>query len=113
MSSGIKLGYAGKTIKISDDLSVTVTREEENKLLSRIELEVYLDHVTRGTPSRKELQKILASIYGVAEDMIIVKKILSEYGRGSSKAHVHIYLDRNFIRLVEPKYILKRLGLES
>ncbi|MEM0027592.1 MAG: hypothetical protein QXT53_06220 [Ignisphaera sp.] len=111
--SGVKLGQAGKTIKVSDDLSVTVVREAENKLLSRIEVELYLEHITRGTPSRKEIQKILSSIYGAPEDSIIVKRILSEYGRGSSKAHVHIYLDKNIIRSVEPRYMLKRAGLES
>lgn len=111
--SGVKLGHAGKTIKVSDDLSVTVVREAENKLLSRIEVELYLDHITRGTPSRKEIQKILSSIYGAPEDSIIVKRILSEYGRGSSKVHAHIYLDKNVMRVVEPKYMLKRVGLES
>jgi ribosomal protein S24E len=38
---------------------------------------------------------------------------MSEYGRGGSKAHVNIYLNKDAIKLLEPKYILKRLGIES
>ncbi len=108
-----KLGNKGKTISISEDMSATILDEKLNKLLKRIELELYIDHIKTGTPSRKDVQKIVASIYGVSEDRVIVKNILSQYGRGSSKAYVHVYEDITLARLVEPKYIFKRLGLEQ
>jgi len=109
----MRLGFQGKTVKISDDMSIAILREFENKLLSRVEIELYIDHITRGTPSRKELQKIIASLYSVSEDLVIVKRVMSEYGRGGSKAHINIYLNKDAIKLLEPKYILKRLGIES
>jgi small subunit ribosomal protein S24e len=109
----VRLGFQGKTLKVSDDMSVSVLREFENKLLSRVEVELHIEHITRGTPSRKEVQKIIASLYKVPEDTVIVRKIMSEYGRGSSKAHVNVYLNKDVIRILEPKYVLKRLSLES
>jgi small subunit ribosomal protein S24e len=109
----IKLGFQGKIMKISNDMSIVVVREFENKVLSRVEVELYIDHLTRGTPSRKELQKIISLLYKVPEDVVIVKKITSEYGRGGSKAYVNIYLSRDAIKMLEPKYILKRLSMES
>jgi small subunit ribosomal protein S24e len=112
MSIQIKLGNQGKTIKVGEDIIVTVLREVENKLLSRVEVELFVDHITRGTPSRKEMQKIVSSLYNVPEDHVIIKKIISEYGRGSSRVHVNIYWDKNVMKRVEPKYIFKRLGLE-
>ena len=112
MSLQQRLVQRNKTIKVSDDISITVLNEVYNKLLRRAEVEVYIDHIKVGTPSRKELRKFIASIYRVDEAGIIVKSVLSEYGRGSSRALVYIYEDPRYARLLEPQYILKRNGIQ-
>jgi len=112
MSLQIKLGNQGKTIKVSEELTVTVTREWYNKLLDRVEVELYMDHITRGTPSRNEVREIVSKLYGVDPKLVVVKNIFSEYGRGSSKAHIHIYRSIERMKILEPKYLLKRNGIE-
>lgn len=100
----------GQMVK-TQDLTLTVVDERVNKLLKRLEVIAYVDHITRGTPSRKEVREIVAKLYGVPEEVVVVKSILSEYGRGSSKAYVNIYSDADAAKKVEPKYILKRHGM--
>jgi len=112
MSIQIRLGNEGKTVKVSEELTATVTREWYNKLLDRVEVELYLDHITRGTPSRNEIKDIVSKLYGVDPKLVIVKNIFSEYGRGSSKAHIHIYRSLDRMRILEPKHILRRNGVE-
>lgn len=106
-----KLGLKGKTIKIDENMGLTVLNEGINKLLSRLEIDVHIDHITTGTPSKHTLRSIIAKLYGVPEDVVVVKKIESEYGIGVSRAHIHVYADGNEMRKIEPDYILKRNGL--
>lgn len=106
-----KLGLRGKTIKLDESTGLTVVNEGVNKLLERLEVDVRIEHVFGGTPSRAVLRKAIAKLYGVPEDVVIVKNIVGEYGIGSSRAHVHIYSDVGKMISVEPKYVLKRNGV--
>lgn len=107
-----KLNQKNRVIKVAENISVTVLDERYNKLLRRAEVIVYIDHIDTGTPSRKDLRTYIASIYGVDENSVVVKNIESEYGRGSSRAVVYIYEDAEYLKLIEPLYILKRNGLQ-
>ncbi|NPA96549.1 MAG: 30S ribosomal protein S24e [Crenarchaeota archaeon] len=109
----LKLGNEGKTFSLAEGVQVTVVREWYNKLLDRIELDLYMDHITTGTPSRAQVRDFVAKLYGVSPELVVVKRILGEYGRGASKAHVHVYRDAAKMKLVEPRYLLKRLGIEA
>ncbi len=111
MSLQQKLNQKNKIVKVSEDISIAILDERYNKLLRRAEINIYVDHIKTGTPSRKELRKFVASIYRVDESNIIVKSVESEYGRGSSRALVYIYEDPKYVKLLEPQYILKRNGL--
>jgi small subunit ribosomal protein S24e len=103
-----KLGRKGTTVKIDENLSLTVVEEEINKLLGRLEVDVYIEHITSSTPSKATIRNAIANIYGVPLDLVVVKKISTEYGIGASKAHIHIYADQSFMKKVELRHILKR-----
>lgn len=103
-----KLGLKGKTIKLDNNTAITIVNENVNRLLRRLEIDVYIDHIQGGTPSRSFLRGSIAKIYGVPEEVVVVKNVISSYGRGASEAHVHIYADIDQVRRIEHKYILKR-----
>lgn len=108
-----KLGYKGKTIKVDDKISITVVNENVNRILKRLEIDIYIDHIFSGTPSRAMLRSIIAKIYNVSEDVVVIKNIVSEYGAGASEAHIHIYASSDCVDNIEHKYILKRNNLAT
>ncbi|RLG77464.1 MAG: 30S ribosomal protein S24e [Thermoprotei archaeon] len=103
----------GKRFVIGENVEGYVVRERYNKLVGRRELEVVIDHMFKGTPKRSEMREALAKLYGVSTDLVIVKRILSEYGWGKSRARVHIYDNIERLKAFEPKHILRRHGLEG
>ncbi len=107
-----KLGNKGKTFKLTDEIVATIVDEKYNKLLGRLDIRIHFDHITTGTPSRAMVREFVAKVYGVDPNLVVVKEILGEYGRGASNAHVHVYESVERMKLLEPKYILKRNGIE-
>lgn len=103
-----RLGRKGKTMKLDENTVITIVGESLNKLLKRLEIDVVIDHVNAGTPSRALIRGSMARVYEVPEDVVVVKNISTEYGIGTSKAHVHIYSDKDLMKKVEPEYVLKR-----
>ncbi len=72
-------------------MEMEIRKERENKLLKRKEIEVYLDHTGKPTPTRLEILKELAKKLKVKEDLIIVDKIFSETGKACSRVKVLVY----------------------
>jgi len=107
-----KLGKVGYTSNIAEGVTATVVDEKLNKLLGRLEVIILIDHMTTGTPSRATIRDFVARLYDIDPQLVIVKEILSEFGRGRSKAHIHIYESFERLRLLEPKYILRRHGIQ-
>lgn len=108
-----KLGFKGKMVKIDENTNLTIIDESINRLLKRLEVDVHIEHTFSGTPSRTMLRNIVARIYGVSEDLVIVRNVTSEYGIGISKAHIHIYADSGQLKRIEHKHILKRNGITA
>ena len=90
---------------------IYVVRERINKLLGRTEVDFIIVHVGSSTPSRKEVRQALASIYGVGEDVVVVRSLRTEYGIGRTKGKANIYESKERVFQVEPKHILRRNGL--
>ncbi len=99
-----------KTTNLPDGSPLHIVKERDNKLIRRLEIEGVVVHIGKGTPSRNDIVKAIAKLYNKPEELIIVKKILSEYGMGMSRIKVHIYEDINRLKSFEPEYIIKRHG---
>ncbi len=113
MAFELKLGNQGKSFSMGEGVTVTIVKEWYNKLIDRLELDLHFDHITTGTPSRTQVRDFVAKLYGVDPKLVVVKKILGEYGRGASRAHVHVYRSFDRLKLIEPEHILKRMGIEA
>jgi len=93
-------------------LEVSIISDRYNKLVGRRELRVVLSHGGRGTPSRKEVIEALKNLLKLPESQVIlVKKLLTEYGMGRSTALIHVYDSLERAKMFEPTYILRRHGL--
>jgi len=90
---------------------IYVIRERINRLLGRTEVDFIIVHVGSSTPSRKEVRQALAAIYGVSDDVVVVRALHTEYGIGRTKGKANIYESKERVFQVEPKHILKRNGL--
>ena len=89
-------------------MEINIINREENKLLNREEIVIDIEHKGEATPKREELKKKIAAMIGKDEKLIVVEKILSEFGKQRSKAFIHVYNSEEDMKKLEPKYILKR-----
>jgi len=85
--------------------SLEVVQERENKLVGRKELVVSIKHVGLGTPSRYEIRERISKMFNVSLELVYVRNLRTEYGKGESFAEVHIYEDQKRALEFEPEYI--------
>lgn len=97
--------------EIEEEVYATVVKEHYNKLLRRYEIELIIEHPSKGTPSRAKIVDKLAELYNRDRNLIIVKKIYSEVGTAKTRVHAHVYDDLKTLKLLEPEYMLKRHGM--
>ncbi|MDO8556704.1 MAG: hypothetical protein Q7R96_06050 [Nanoarchaeota archaeon] len=65
--------------------------KHDNKLCNRMEGRVTVIHQGAKTPSIAETKKHLAEHLKITEDVIAVKKILSDFGGGKAEVHFYAY----------------------
>lgn len=94
-------------------LTLKKVRELNNPLLYRKEYLFTIIHDGEATPSRARIREELSKLLGIPADLIVVRKLRTEFGMNKSHAIVHIYENKEKLLLIEPKYILKRDGIIS
>ena len=97
-------------IDLGDGIWAEVLEDKYNPLVKRRELSLLIHHEFKSTPMRINLRLTIAEKYGVDIQRVYVRKILSEYGIGLSKAEVHIYDTVERALAFEPQYIIDRNG---
>ncbi|MGC9009950.1 MAG: 30S ribosomal protein S24e [Sulfolobales archaeon] len=97
-----------KVIKIDDKRVLFILNERFNNLLKRREIEARIEHVGMGTPTRSEVREILSKVYSVDKDLVVIRRIDTSYGRGSSRIIARIYSDVDTLKKFEHEYILAR-----
>jgi small subunit ribosomal protein S24e len=87
-----------------------VVLERYNRLIGRREITLQINHMLKPTPSRLQVRLSVAKAYGVDIERVYVRSIRTEYGRGVSRAEVHIYDSVERALAFEPKHIVERNG---
>ncbi len=90
-----------------------VVKEKDMKLLSRKRATILLDNSQKGTPSRAELIKKVAEHYKVDESLVVIKHIYSQFGKSKTKIIVHIYDDKEKMKMFEHESLLKKHSLKG
>ncbi len=97
-----------RKIELGEGYNVTVVSEQYNPLIKRRELVLLIHHIGKGTPERMMLREAVAKAYQVDEEQVYVRKLVSEFGMGATRAFVHIYDSPDRAKEFEPEYIRKR-----
>lgn len=89
-------------------MKVTVVKKDENPLLKRSEVRFEVDHEGGPTPKRLDVRKELAGQLGVPEDMVVIEKFATMYGRQVASGIARAYDSKERLEELEPKYLLER-----
>lgn len=72
-------------------MKTNVIEEKENPLLKRKELLISVDYEGKSTPSKAELQKLLAQEMNANIENLEISKVLSETGLSRGKAWIKVW----------------------
>ncbi len=97
-----------KLIDLGDGITVEVVREKKNPVIGRIEYYVLVHHVGKGTPPIPELRVKFAQAIGKDHKVVYIRRLLTEYGIGRSKAVINVYDSEDLAKQFEPKFVIER-----
>ena len=83
-----------------------------NKLLHRLQMVIDVIHPNLGGVSCEKLKERLAKTYKAKPENVIVYGLKTVFGGSRSTGFALIYDNRDFVKKYEPKYRLRRLGME-
>jgi small subunit ribosomal protein S24e len=89
-------------------MKLTITGKKENKLLKRTELAFEVSHASEATPKRMDMRNAIAAKQACEPELVVISKFKTSYGTGKSKGVAHQYKKAEDLKLIEPKYIIKR-----
>jgi small subunit ribosomal protein S24e len=89
-------------------MKIEISEKVENPLLQRTEIKFKIDHSNGPTPKRLDVRTQLAGQLGVPEEVVIIDKLASMYGRQVASGIARVYGSRQGLEELEPKYLLKR-----
>lgn len=78
-----------------------VLKEEKNPLLSRTSLILEEDHAAKKTPSYEDVAKKIADILKTKPELVKVKHIYSEFGKGKSRIIANVYTSLEKLKDIE------------
>ena len=93
-------------------MKVKIIEEKENPLLNRKEIKIEVSEFDK-TPSREEIRKQAAAKLGADEKKFLLDNLKQEYGKTKATAFVKIYKTEDDLKKHEPKYKIKRNGIEE
>lgn len=93
-------------------MNLKVIDQKENILLSRKEVSASISF-DGATPSRKEVQKELATAVKAKENMTIIKHINTDFGSSFAKVVANVYSDEAVMKKLErDNLVAKHVGHE-
>lgn len=88
-------------------MTINIISEKHNALLNRTELVLDLSFADK-TPSNIEVQKQIAELKKVSENLVVVKQIQGIYGERRAKVTALVYDDEKSLKEIEPKPKVKK-----
>ena len=82
------------------------TKEEENKLLNRTELDFVLTY-DGATPSRKEILGKLCALRNVKPELCVLGSLKTEFGKQEIVAQARIYEDAEALKSTELEHVVE------
>lgn len=82
--------------------------EKANEVLGRTEVSFTVEHDGESTPGRTEVRKKLAALKDADEELVLVRRMDTEYGMPVTHGEATIYDDEQEMREVENDYVIER-----
>ena len=89
-------------------MDIKILEKKENKLLNRLEVRFAVDHSGKPTPKREEIRKKLCALLNCKENTMIIKKLITPFGKNITIGKANVYKSHDDLKKVEPKYLIKR-----
>ena len=89
-------------------MKVEIVQKTENPMFKRTEVRFKVEHAGGPTPKRLDVQGQLAALLGVPEELVVIDKLASTYGKHEASGIARAYGSRERLEALEPKYLLKR-----
>jgi len=89
-------------------MKIQVITEKENPLLKRKEILVSIDYEGTATPSKADIQKLLAEQLKANIENLEISKVLSEIGKSRGKAWIKIWEEKKIPLYSEKKKAPKK-----
>jgi len=86
---------------------VKITSERENKLLERREVEFEVSY-EQNAPPRKDVAAKLAAKMNAKEDLVVLKRMKTQYGRRLLLGQAKVYRNPEHLKAVEYDYLFQR-----
>ncbi|WP_075049809.1 30S ribosomal protein S24e [Ignicoccus islandicus] len=93
---------------VSENFTIHVVEDRYNPLIERRELSIVIHHVGKSTPKRCEVKEAIAKSLGIDPNLVIVRKLVTEYGIGRTRGKVHIYNNQKRLEEIEPQKAIKQ-----
>ncbi len=62
----------------------------------------------KATPSRKELQQKIATLEKAQPELVVIKKIITQFGKNKVEVIAHVYDSEKALKAAEPAYMVER-----
>jgi len=72
-------------------MKIEVVSQNKNPLLKRSEVMLKADHSGKPTPSRYDLLQEISKTLKASQETIIIERIITKAGAGTSEIKVHVY----------------------
>jgi len=89
-------------------MKVEIVQKIENPMFKRTEVRFKVEHAGGPTPKRLDVRGQLATLLGVPEELVVIDKLASTYGKHEASGMARAYGSRERLEALEPKYLLKR-----
>lgn len=89
-------------------MDLEVEDDRDNQLLGRKELRFTVEHPGESTVRRADVRKKLAALNDADEDLVLVNRMNTDFGRPVTRGEAHIYRSPERMEQVEPGYIVSR-----
>ncbi|RLE51408.1 MAG: 30S ribosomal protein S24e [Candidatus Methanomethylicota archaeon] len=92
----------------NEEFHIEIVEKRRNPLIGRLELNVVIHHMGKGTPKRFDIRKAIADQFNTQIDCVYVRNLTTEYGIGRTIGRIHIYDSAERAKLIEPEYLILR-----
>jgi len=90
-------------------MEIEITKENENLLLRRKEVNFKLKHEEEGaSPSREATRNVLIKALKCSPTLLVIDKMRTEFGKRETVGYAKVYASEERLKEIEREYILKR-----